>query len=287
MVPAGAVPAATTAVIPDLPTPPMPPPPAERAEASARAVSQGGGQITVVFSGKGGVGKSLIATNLASAIAAASGSEVGLIDLDLQFGDLGLLLNVRPSTSMSNVVDGYPDLDSEFLRSLMASGPGGIKLLAAPPSPELADLVEPEHVRALLHGLRGIFQNVVVDLGAHLDDRSLEAVQVADQILLVTDLELSTIKNARVALTLFDRLGISPARVFVVLNRSDVKTPVTPDQVEQHLKHPVSAQVPTDTSMVQESVRQAIPLVRLHPQAPLSRAVRDLVGQIGITPSAG
>jgi pilus assembly protein CpaE len=289
--PAGAAIATETAAttkLPDLPLPPMPPPPpVPTADGPAVAATTEQGQITVVFSGKGGVGKSLIATNLASAIAAVSGSEVGLVDLDLQFGDLGLLLNVRPNTSMSNVVEGYPDLDPGYLRSLMAAGPGGVRLLAAPPSPELADLVAPEHVRALLQGLRGIFHNLVVDLGAHLDDRSLEAVQVADQILLVTDLELSTIKNARLALTLFDRLGVSPARVFVVLNRADAKTPVTPDQVEQNLKHPVAAQIPTDTVMVQESVRQATPLVLLHPQAALSRAVRDLVGQIGIKPVAG
>jgi pilus assembly protein CpaE len=276
---------AVTATLPDMQPPPPPQPALPEAPAPAATGDQG--KITVVFSGKGGVGKSLIATNLASAIAAVSGSEVGLVDLDLQFGDLGLLLNVRPNTSISNVVDAYPGIDPDYLRSLMAGGTGGVRLLAAPSSPELADLVEPDHVRAVLQGMRTVFPNTVVDLGAHLDDRSLEAVQAADQILLITDLELSTIKNARLALTLFDRLGVSRSRVFVVLNRADAATQVAPDQVEQHLKHPVAARIPTDTAMVQESVRQATPLVRLHPHAALSEAVRDLAGQIGVTPRTG
>jgi pilus assembly protein CpaE len=185
------------------------------------------------------------------------------------------------------VVDSYPDLDQEYLSSLLASGSGGVKLLAAPSRPELADLVAPEHVKALLEMLRGIFRHIVVDLGAHLDDPSLEAVQAADQIILVTDLDLPTIKNAQLALKLFDRLGIPADRVFVVLNRSDARTPVLPDQVEQHLLHPVAAQIPTENAYVQESVRRATPLVRLHPDADLSRAVLDLVAQIGCTSEGG
>lgn len=239
------------------------------------------GEVTVIFSGKGGVGKSLIAANMAAAIAEACSTEVGLVDLDLQFGDLGLMLNLKPNTTISNVVDSYPDLDSEYLAALMPAGAAGIRLLSGPPSPELADLVTPEHVKAVLEGLRTTFRHIVVDLGAHLDDRSLEAVSVADQILLITDLDLSTIKNARLALTLFDRLSIPPDRVFVVLNRSDARTPVTPDQVEQNLKHPVSAQIPTESAFVQESVHRATPMVKLYPEADLSRALRELVAQIG------
>jgi pilus assembly protein CpaE len=251
------------------------PPPVE-AEPAARA-----GEITVVFSGKGGVGKTLLATNLAAAVAARTGSEVGLVDLDLQFGDLAVLLGVKAQTSISNAVESYPDLDSEFLAALMPVAADGIRLLAAPIKPELSDLVKAEHVRAVLQGLRANHRHVFVDCGTHLDDRTLEAVETADKIVLVVDLDLSTIKNGRVALDIFNRLNVPSERVFVALNRADRERTVSADQVERLLRHPVTVRLPYERDAIREAVTAARAAVVLEPQALFSRQVEELARLIG------
>jgi pilus assembly protein CpaE len=274
-----------------LPPPAEPPPPSVEGVVAAEPAWQPPppeptaptqpGEITVVFSGKGGVGKTLIALNVAAAVSQKLGDEVGLVDLDLQFGDLAVLLGIRAETSISNAAASYPDLDSEFLSALMPAVPGGMRLLAAPNQPELSDLVKAEHVRAVLKGLRALYRHVVIDCGTHLDDRTLEAVEAADRIVLVVDLDLSTIKNGRVALDLFNRLNIPAERVFVALNRADRERTVTADQVERLLHHPVAIRLPYEREGTRDSVTDASPTVLLRPDTVFSQQIVDLVRLIG------
>ena len=134
------------------------------------ADASGPGEVFVVFSAKGGVGKSIIAANLAVALARETDARVALVDLDLQFGDIGVMLNLNHSRSITDIVDAQDHLDAEVLDDVLATGPAGIRVLLAPIKPELADLVTPEHVRTVFTEMRKLCDFVVVDASSHLGE---------------------------------------------------------------------------------------------------------------------
>ena len=134
------------------------------------------GEVIVLFSGKGGVGKTLLATNLSVALAVETESRVALVDLDLQFGDIGVMLNLDHSRSITDVVDSET-LEPEMLNEIMAHGPAGVRVLLAPISPELADLITNDHVRMVMTELRKTYDYVVVDTSCHLADFNLEVIE--------------------------------------------------------------------------------------------------------------
>ena len=130
----------------------------------------------MLFSGKGGVGKTLLATNLSVALAVETDSRVALVDLDLQFGDVGVMLNLDHSRSITDIVE-FETLEPEMLNDIMANGPNGVRVLLAPISPELADLITLEHVRMVMAELRKTYDYVVVDTSCHLADFNLEVIE--------------------------------------------------------------------------------------------------------------
>jgi len=164
------------------------------------------GEVIVLFSGKGGVGKTLLATNLSVALAVETESRVALVDLDLQFGDIGVMLNLDHSRSITDVVES-DTLEPEMLNEIMAHGPSGVRVLLAPISPELADLITSDHVRMVMTELRKTYDYVVVDTSCHLADFNLEVIEAAQHILVVTALTIPAIKDAKLALKVLESQG--------------------------------------------------------------------------------
>jgi MinD-like ATPase involved in chromosome partitioning or flagellar assembly/CheY-like chemotaxis protein len=235
------------------------------------------GEIFVLYGGKGGVGKSVIATNLACALANETGARVGLIDLDLQFGDIGVLLNLPQSQSISDLVENIGQVDPEFLYDSMLEGPAGIRVLPTAPSPELADLVTPEHVHHILEQARNIFDFVVVDTSSHMGDITLSALDMASRVLLITALSIPAVKNAKLALRLFETLSMPPEAITLVLNRCEAHTEFNKDSIESHLKFPISVQLPHDPRTVVNSINRGNPFVIASPETEASQRVRQLV----------
>jgi DNA-binding NarL/FixJ family response regulator len=156
------------------------------------------GEVVMVFSGKGGVGKTLVATNLAVALASATKSRIALLDFDLQFGDVGVMLNLDHSRSITDVVDAGDQLDGEVLNDILATGPAGVRVLLAPISPELADLVTTEHVRRIMAELRKTYDYIVVDTSSQLAEFNLEVIEMAQRIVVDQGRE-ALAQGARVA----------------------------------------------------------------------------------------
>lgn len=272
--------------------PPAPPAPAPAVEATVQVAAleekppqralparrSENGLISVIFSGKGGVGKSVLAVNLAAAIIKETGETVALVDLDLQFGDLAVLLGLDPAGTIADVAKAYPRVDAPFIGELMPEAPGGIRVLAAPLSPELADLVSAEHVRHALTVLRDTFDHVIVDCSPHLDDVALEAIECADKLILVTDLNIPAIKDAKLAFKLFEHLNVSRERIHLVLNRADAPADVTVTQLEANLKCPVSVRIPSQGKLVLQSIQKGVPVVQLFPDSEFTQKMRELVG---------
>ncbi|MHB8510253.1 MAG: response regulator [Candidatus Dormibacteria bacterium] len=258
------------------PAPALDPAIPEKVAAAPRTPARG--ELIVLFGGKGGVGKSVIGVNLACALAKEMGARVALVDLDLQFGDVGVLLNLPQTQTITDVVENMESMDEEFLRDLMAVGPVDVRVLTTPPSPELADLVTPDHVQYILGHLRNLFDFIVVDTSSHLGDITLTALDMATHIMLVTGLSIPSIKNAKLALRLFETLSIPAERVSVVLNRCEAHTEFNKDSIEAHLKVPITIQLPHDPRIVINSINRGLPFVIANPEAEASQRMRQMVG---------
>jgi pilus assembly protein CpaE len=242
--------------------------------------------VVAVFSGKGGVGKSVLAINLAAMLGTETGQDVALVDLDLQFGDVAVLLGLQPVDTIADV-PAAQQVDAAFLGSVMPEAPGHLRVLCSPLSPELADLVRPEHVGLVLDSLKAAFDHVVIDLSQHLDDVALTALERSDRIVLVIDTNLPAIKDARLAFRIFSTLGIPGERVILVLNRADAPSDVTIAQIETNLGWKVAVQIPSEGGLVLKSVQRAIPAVLMEPESGFALSVRELAGTLIPLPDAG
>jgi pilus assembly protein CpaE len=248
-------------------------------EATA-APAQVYGEQVVFYGGKGGVGTSVLATNLACVLAQETGARVALVDFDLQFGDVGVLLNLPQTQSISDLVDAIDIVDQDFIGDVMSTGPAGVRVLPAATSPELADLVTAEHVQKILGLLRTMFDFVVVDTSSHLGDITLAALDTASSVILVTAPSITSVKNAKLALRLMKSISIPISAITLVLNRCEAHTEFNNDSIESHLKFPITIQVPHDPRTVVNSINRGDPFVVNHPEAEASQRVRQLAAHL-------
>ena len=244
------------------------------------------GQVFFFYSGKGGVGKSLLASNLSGSMANETKGKVALVDLDLQFGDIGVLLNLDHSQGITDLIENIDHMDADFIREIMVDGPFGIKVLLTPTSPELADLVTVDHIRRIFSELRKMFDYIIVDSSAHLGEINLEVLDHADKVVVVTSLSIPSIKNTKLALKIFDSLSISPDRVVLLLNKSDAHSEFNKESVEANLRFPIAGQIPNDAKLVINSVNRGNPFVSTHPEAEISQRIRELVAKLLPAPQA-
>jgi pilus assembly protein CpaE len=246
------------------------------------------GEVFLVFSGKGGVGKSIIASNLAIALGMETGARVALVDLDLQFGDIGVLLNLDHSRSITDLADASASNDAEFIQDVLANGPEGVQVLLAPISPELADLVTADHLRTIMQELQRTFDFIVVDTASHLAELNLEAIELATRVIVVTALNIPAIKDTKLTLKVLESLNVEPDRILLALNRSDAHSEFNKEAVENNLRFPIALQIPHDPKAVSTSVNRGAPFVSTNPEAEISRSIRELVSQlVPLEPQAG
>jgi len=248
--------------------------------AGAAPVRNERGEMFVVFIGKGGIVKSVLSSNLAVALAMETGARVALVDLDLQFGDIGVLLNLDHSRSITDLTDAGAHVDSEFVQDVLASCPEGVRVLLAPISPELADLVTADHLRGIMEELRRSFDFVVVDTASHLTELNLEMIEQASRVIVMSALTIPAIKDTKLTLKVLDSLSVDSERILLLLNRSDAHSDFNKEAVEQNLRFPISLQLPHDHKIVAASVNRGAPFVSTNPEVEISRAVRELVSRL-------
>ncbi len=230
-------------------------------------------QVIAVFSPKGGVGKTTLATNLALALKRETNQRVALLDANLQFGDVGVLLNLNPKNkSMLDAVEGG-EPDRDILESVIIDHSTGIRVLLAPPSPEGADMVTPAYLRKMVDMLRESHDWVIVDVPSGLNDHSLGVLDAADQILVVAALEITTIKNVRLFLEVADQLDYERSKIRLVINRSDASQGIRIGDVEASIRRPIDGSIVSDGRLSVLAVNRGVPFVVSHPESPLSRDV--------------
>ncbi|MDQ6807657.1 MAG: P-loop NTPase [Actinomycetota bacterium] len=238
-------------------------------------------RIVLVVSGKGGVGKSVVATNLATALA-ARGARVALIDLDLQFGDVGLFLHLEAHAVTIDALAERDDIDEAALDRALATSADGVRVLLAPTSPEASDLVSASSLATILTLLSRTHDFVVVDSPAQLEERIVRVMEVADQILLVSSFGIASVKDTRVTLRLLQSLGIEPDRVAVVVNQTHPRISFPADEIERALRFPILSNLPFERRM-DESLDSGHPLVVSEPRSRFSRQLAHVVDHVGRT----
>lgn len=239
----------------------------------------GRADLVVVFSGKGGVGKSLVATNLAVALAEA-GDQVALVDLDLQFGDVSVMLHTENHpTAIDSLAPQGEQVDGEFIDEVMATGPGGVRALLAPQSPEFADLVNTANLRAILRELGKGYDHVIVDTPAHLEERSLEAIEMADQIVVVSSFSVTSVKDTKVTLKLLTSLGIPKERLCVVLNQTRAKVSFSRSEVEENLRFRAVTVLPYEPR-VDDCIDTGRPFISAEPKSEMAKQLQVLFDHV-------
>jgi pilus assembly protein CpaE len=237
------------------------------------------GIVTAVISGKGGVGKTVIAINIAAVLAERHPGRVALVDLSLQFGDVGAALNLPTTHSITELLAENGTADSDMVRQVLVDGPG-FQVLLAPTSPELADYVSPAHLTDLIATLRGQFDHIVIDTPAYLNEVSIHTVELADHLVMVTDLSVTGIKTARLTRGVLETLEVDPAKVMVVGNHRDGAGELDRRGAETFLGAHISVEIPFDSALVANSVNKGVPFAASSPSAPPSAAVRAIVAVI-------
>jgi pilus assembly protein CpaE len=232
-------------------------------------------RVVTVFAGKGGVGKSTVATNLAATLADGGRRRVCLVDLDLQFGDVGILLQLVPERSITEAIPMAGRLDAAALQSLVTPYRPGLDVLLAPAGPAEGDHVTRELVREVLTVARSAYDYVVVDTAPYVTDQLLTAFDVTDWFVLVVTPDLPTLKSVRITLDMFELLGYPQERRLTLLNRADSEVGLTVAEIEGALGCPMSVLMPSSRD-VPLSVNRGVPLAVDKPAHPVSQAIRRL-----------
>jgi pilus assembly protein CpaE len=245
------------------------------------------GRIVTLFAPKGGVGRTTLAVNLAVALAGEQRQTVTLVDGSFQFGDVGVLLNLNPKNkSIIDVVADPGATDEELVDTTLINHSTGIKVLLAPPSPEMAELVTVDQVRRVMNRLRATNDFTVIDLWPHFNDVTLALLDTSDVILTILTLEISNIKNIRLFLEVAEQLGYSE-RIKLVLNRADSAFGIRVADVESSVGRKIDHQVVSDGRTVVYALNRGVPFVWSNSQAPVSEDIlkisRALVAEAAST----
>lgn len=234
------------------------------------------GQVITVFSTKGGAGKSVIATNLGVLLAQRSDGPVALVDADLQFGDVAVMLKLAPQHTIVDAVGSYERLDVGFLENLLATHqPSGLKVLPAPLEPAFADQIGAEQMSRIINLLRSFCSYVVVDTPAYFNEVVLSLIEDSDDVLLIAGMDIPNIKNVKIGLQTLRLLNTPMNKVHLILNRANSKVKLEVGEVEKTLQVKADALIPSDI-VVPQSVNKGTPVVLDSPRAGIAKSLEQL-----------
>ncbi len=239
-----------------------------------------GCKIIAIFSPKGGSGVTTIAVNLAVALKEETKQRVAILDGSFQFGDVGVMLNLPSNRSINDIIDAKHEPDEDFLNGVMATHSSGIKVLLAPPHPELAELVTAEHVRSILAVMTKMFDYVIVDTAKVMDDVQMAILDQAEQIVLVSTADIGALKNAKLFFEVTESLEYPASKMLLILNRYDGHSGITAHDIEGNIKHTVSGLIPRDDRTVIVALNRGIPFIITQRGIPMSQAIYSLAKMV-------
>jgi pilus assembly protein CpaE len=248
-------------------------------EAAAARAAADQGKVIAVFSPKGGTGCTVVAVNLAVALQKLleeENKQVVLADTSLQFGDVGVMMHLQPSRSIADLAPHIDELDEDMFDSTLLAHTSGVKCLLAPPRPEMADLVSPEHMPAILDGLKRVYDYVVVDTWGSLGDLVLNILDNADRIVLLATPDIPSLANTKLFFEVTEALEYPEQKILLVLNKMDKASRITAKDISQSLKHQVVGQIALDERSVAHSINRGTPLFVADRKVLFSQNIQEL-----------
>ena len=240
------------------------------------------GEVVAVYSAKGGLGTSTVATNLAYGFAKNHpGARPALADLVIMGGDIRVQLNMNPSYDLGDLIQKIDRIDSELLNSLLTPTGDGIWVLPAPDSPEAEEQVDANTIATIVQHLRQNFLFTVLDCEHQLNERTLAALDAADRIVLVTQLSVSALRSTQRSIALCQRLGYSNEKICVVVNRFQSGEVLSPADAEDVLKAPIYFKLPNDYRVASGALTNGVPVAQFDPGSKLAWAYSQLAAKLG------
>ena len=239
--------------------------------------------LIAVLGPKGGTGKTLIATNLAVALAQRDANVV-LVDLDLQFGDIGLALGLSPEATMYDLMRAGAPFDHEKLDRHLIKHSSGVKVLIAPTRPDQASAVSIDFLRDIYASLRTMCDAVIVDTPPGFTPEVIATIDASSEVCMVGMLDSLSLKNTKLGLETLDLMGYDTDRVSLVLNRADSRVGITPDDVSTIVGRGPDVSIPSDRE-IPRSINEGTPIVASRPGSGAAKAFRTLADRYAKTPA--
>jgi len=243
-------------------------------------VAEGCQQIAMIGS-SGGAGTTTVACNLSLELAHLTGRRIGLVDMDLQFGDIACMFDRAPKFSVADLCRSGMEIDRTLLGTALDELPCNVSILARPEKFEDSEEVCPDAVEQLFRNLGAIFPFVVVDLPRYLTQQSMRALQTSERVFIVSQLAVPFLRNATRIYKCLLQAGIDEARIELILNRCNADHErIKPAEVEKHFGRPVYAIVPNDYKHVTASRDLGHPILAAAPNSPARVAIQKLARQL-------
>jgi pilus assembly protein CpaE len=237
-------------------------------------------RVISVVSNKGGVGRSFVAVNLAAALRKHTNKDVVLIDADLHFGDIGVMMNSGDAKTIADVVSQAHSLDTELMDDILFTHTSGVRVLLSPPTPQDAETVTADHVRNVLNVVQQMADYVIVDTRSGFDDTMLTIMDASEQMLLLLTMEMTSIKDTTQFLEISELLGYQRDRVQLVLNRVNSYSGIPSADIAENLGREIPYQVPEDIQAALQSINEGAPLVLSNPEHRISQEIRRMASGI-------
>ncbi len=237
-------------------------------------------KVLSVVTSKGGVGRTFLSVNLAVALRNLTKKEVIILDANTHFGDVGVMMNSGDAKTIADIVDQAHSLDAELMDDVLFTHPSGVRMLLSPPTPQVAETVTADHMRAALNVLTQMADYVVVDTRPGFDDTMLTIMDASERMLLMLTMEMTSIKDTTQFLEIAALLGYQRERICLVLNRHNSYSGIPTRDISENLGREIEFQIPEDVQAALHSINEGSPLVYSRPEHRISQEIRRLASSM-------
>ncbi len=238
------------------------------------------GQILAVYGPKGGVGRTVVAANLAVALRKVTKKEIVLVDANMRLGDVGLILNAPSKYTILDLLSHADNLDVGLINEVLVSHSSGISILQSPSRIDGNGTLEAASLANLFAKLQEMFDYIVVDLSAVLDECTRAILGLADKIVLVTTPEISALHNVQLFFEREESMQYAPDSLLVVLNRYDLGVGIKMKDIEEIVRSKIASKIPSDGELMVSSLEEGVPVVISHPRKPVAKSLLQLAETI-------
>jgi pilus assembly protein CpaE len=229
----------------------------------------------MVFSMKGGSGKSFLAVNLAIDLFNRSKKSVVLIDLNYHSGDVSIMLNLLPKNTIYEIISIIDQLDDKTIDSFLSDHNSGIKVLPSPKFPAQAEAISAELTMKVVDLLSRNYNYLVIDTGSYFSEMVLLLLEKIDYLCLISSMDVPNIKNLKLSLQVLRNLKFPMDKIYTIINRANSNVGMTISEIEDTIDKKIDIKIPS-SKMVTLTINKGIPLIIDQPRSPISRSINEL-----------